>query len=123
MELAKKVAMSGNHHRQFRHGAVLISNGGSVVSFATNNEKTSAFVERFYTRDSGNATRHAECNCILNINPSLTRGGSIYVARVNRTNQVRMSKPCELCQAVLKFCKIRYVYYTTNEDTIERMRL
>jgi deoxycytidylate deaminase len=42
------------------------------------------------------------------------RGATIYVARVNRTGEPRMSKPCSACARALKDAGVSKIIYTIN---------
>lgn len=109
LKIAAKVAEQSGYGK-FRHGAVLIK-GGSVMNVSPNRENHTAFGQRFRTQE-GIATQHAETSCVLGLNRSVTSGGTMYVARVNRKGQWRMSKPCSMCHEVMKFVGIKKVVYT-----------
>ena len=50
----------------------------------------------------------------------------ILVIRVTKNKEMRMSKPCYHCTMRLYNCaflKIKYVYYSTDENTIVRIKL
>jgi tRNA(Arg) A34 adenosine deaminase TadA len=114
LNLAKKIAVTSNHKKS-RHGAVLIK-GGSVISVAKNSNRYSSFGQRFMPRQKNwLATHHAELGCILGLDKSITKGTTIYVARVSKEGEVKNSKPCELCQAVLKHVGVRKAIYTTED--------
>ena len=121
IKLAQKIAKN-SRHRKSRHGAVLVR-GGAVISVSTNNNKYASFGQRFISREKNwNATHHAELGCILGLDKSITQGATIYVARVSKNGEIRNSKPCQLCQAVLKHVGVKKVIYTT-ETGHGRMKL
>ena len=105
-----------------RHGALLV-NGGSIINTAFNKDKFSSFGERFRDSDYGPATHHAELSCISGIDRSKTNGASIFVVRVNRKGELRLSKPCAMCHDALKFAGVKKVYYSTNDGSIEMYKL
>ena len=117
IEVAKKSEMP-----QFRHGAILF-NYGSVMSIGVNDGGYSSFGARFQTIDQHIATHHAEIKCILRQPKSVTRGAIIVVARVNNNNEVRFSKPCEMCQQIAKFTGVKKIYYSVDENAIGIVRL
>lgn len=117
LSLAKRVA-SQSEHDHFKHGAVLVK-GGSVLNTACNKDKYKRFGNRFRnTRHCGHATHHAELGCILGLDRSVTQGTTMYVVRMNREGTFRMSKPCDMCEEVLKFCGVKKVVYTTGENSV-----
>jgi len=107
---------------KFQHGAVLVK-GSSVRSTARNEERFCSFGSRFRKRDRGHATLHAELGCILGKDRSITNGSTVYVARVNRRGEARMSKPCSMCEAALSHVGVKRVVYTTSDDKIESINL
>ncbi len=120
--LAQRVATQSAHDH-FKHGAVLVK-GGSVLNTAFNKGNYNRFGNRFRdTHTRGHATHHAELGCILGLDRSITNGATMYVIRTNRLGQFRMSKPCLMCEEVMKFCGIKKVVYTTGESSVEKKRL
>ena len=109
---ARAAEQSG--HDTFRHGAVLIR-GGSVLNISANSDNHTAFGQRF--RDQpGRATHHAETACVLGLDKSITTGGVIYAARINKQGEWKMSKPCSMCHEVMKFVGIKKVVYTIGPN-------
>jgi len=120
--LARRVAQ-GSEHDHFKHGAVLVK-GGSVINVSYNKDKYKRFGNRFRnTRVCGHATHHAELGCVLGLDKSITQGSTMYVVRVNRHGEYRLSKPCQMCSDVLRFCGVKKVVYTKNEVGIEKVKL
>lgn len=121
LKLAQNVASNSNYGK-LRHGALLIK-GGSIINTAFNKDKFSSFGERFRDSDYGPATHHAELSCISGICRSKTNGASIFVVRINKKGQLRLSKPCSMCHQALKHAGIKKVYYSTNDGSIEMYKL
>tara|TARA_S200002703_G_scaffold131427_1_gene118972 strand:- start:412 stop:825 length:414 start_codon:yes stop_codon:yes gene_type:complete len=109
LKMAAKVAEQSDYGK-YKHGAVLVK-GGSVMNFSSNSKNHTSFGQRFRT-DPGMATHHAETSCVLGMNREATAGSTVYVARVNRKGQWRMSKPCSMCHEVMKFVGVKRVVYT-----------
>ena len=115
LELAKRVA-SNSTYGKLKHGAVLIK-GGNVVNVAFNKPDYTKFGNRFRNNYTcGIATTHAEIGAIL-------EGATVFVVRINRRGEYRMSKPCPMCEDVLKFVGVKKVVYTTDGDTVGEHRL
>jgi len=121
IQLAKNLAHQSSYGK-IKHGAVLVK-GGSVISSAFNKDKFSSFGHRFRKHGCGHATHHAEIGCILGIDRSKTSGATVYVVRINRKGEYRLSKPCPMCHEVLKYCGVKKVVYTTNEKEVRSYKL
>ena len=123
IQIAKRIAAQSQHDH-FKHGAILVK-GGSVISTACNKDQYKKFGNRFRdTRTCGHATHHAELGCILGIDRSITQGATVYVCRTNRRGEFRMSKPCKMCEEVLRFCGVKKVLYTTgNGNEVKNHKL
>jgi tRNA(Arg) A34 adenosine deaminase TadA len=114
LEIAEKIAKK-SIYGQFNHGAVLVK-GGSIINTSFNKNKTSSFARKFRNVDrDGIATRHAELSCILNLNRSQTKGAVVYCVRIGRAGDLRISKPCSMCENALKFTGIKKIIYSTND--------
>ena len=120
LKIAAKVAEQSDHDT-YRHGAVLIK-GGSVINLAANNDNHTSFGQRFRS-SPGRATHHAETACVLGIERSTTMGATMYVARVNKSGEWKMSKPCSMCHEVMKFVGIKKVVYTVGENKWQSYKL
>jgi len=121
IELGKRIA-ENSEAPDYRHGAVLVK-GGSVINVSMNKNSHSRFGNRFRKRDCGHATHHAELGCILGLDRSTTRGADIYVVRIGKGGELRMSKPCEMCESVLKHVGIKRVFYSIDEEQLGCVRL
>lgn len=61
-------------------------------------------------------TLHAEAAAILNTPKHLLEGSDLYVVRISKNNEVRMSKPCDCCITLAKMVGIKNVHYSTHND-------
>ena len=116
VELGKKIAESSDFG-EYRHGAVLVK-GGSVISTSANKNSYASWGNRFRKRDCGHATHHAELGCILGVDRAVTRGSTVYVARVGKLGNMKISKPCEMCEEVLRHVGVKKVVYTINDKEV-----
>jgi len=122
LNLARRVSQQSAHDT-FKHGAVLVK-GGSVINTAFNKDQHKRFGNRFRNvKDCGHATHHAELGAILGLDRSITTGATMYVCRTNRMGEFRMSKPCAMCEEVLRFCGVKKVVYTEGGEKISRIKL
>ena len=121
LELAKNEAKQSKYGK-LRHGAVLVK-GGSVISTSFNKNNFSSFANRFRKHGCGHATHHAELGCILGLDRTKTAGATMYVVRINKNGVFRLSKPCDMCHEVLKYCGVKRVIYTVDENKIASYKL
>ncbi|NBU33896.1 hypothetical protein EB118_02175 [bacterium] len=86
---------------QFRHSACVFE-GRRVLSKGYNTQSL-----------------HAEVSAMWNSNVKALKGKDIQVIRIGANNELRNSRPCNLCIAKLKEKGIRKVYYSTDYGYIE----
>ena len=111
-----------SNYGKFRHGAVLVK-GSSVRSISCNKHRHCSFGARFRKEGHGEATLHAELGAILGIERSTTQGSTVYVARINKEGEARISKPCPMCESAMRHVGVKRVIYTDANGQIESMRL
>lgn len=111
MECAKRAAHL-SAFPDYRHGAVLVK--GSIRSTSFNKNNYCAFGSRFQKEHEGRTTLHAELGAILGMDRDITEGATLYVARVGREGEFKLSKPCPMCHDALKHVGVKRVVYTIN---------
>lgn len=116
IELGTRIAQTSDF-KDYRHGAVLVK-GGSILNVAANKNSHVRFGNRFRKRNCGHATHHAELGCILGLDRSATNGSTLYVVRIGKKGELRMSKPCEMCQAILRHVGVKKVIYSINSKSL-----
>lgn len=91
-----------------KHGAVVVKSG-RVLGMGYNKRRNDPrnLNPGRHRYDSG---CHAEMSALKNV--SDPRGAIIFVARVNRSGNDLLSKPCEICASELKRLGIKKVIYT-----------
>lgn len=114
LEKARKIAME-SPSPDYRHGAVLVK-GGSVINTSCNELRHVNWGNRFRNHDCGHATQHAELGAVLGIARDVTHNSVIYVARVGRLGDFRLSKPCPMCMSVMKHVGVKKVVYTVDNQ-------
>ncbi len=95
-----------------KHGAVLVKSGRVVGTGYNKDRNHPLFISPEHIKL--HCSRHAEVEAIKEAG-SNSNGAILYVARVNNQGKDRMSKPCKLCEAVIKKNKIKKVIYTRDE--------
>lgn len=86
-------------------GAVGIRRDGAIVA-ATNQAQTQAMIS------GAPADRNWSAHAERRLCRKLDAGSFIFVARVNRKGEWRMSRPCDRCQRSLQHRRVRMAYYT-----------
>jgi len=84
-----------------------------------------AFGNRFRNQylQRGHATVHAELGAILGIDRRKTEGSEVYVARVGKRGNLKMSKPCPMCESAMRHVGVKRVVYTINEKVAGSYKL
>ena len=121
IESAKRVAEE-SEFPDYRHGALLVR-GGSILNSAYNKNSHIGWANRFRAKACGHATHHAELGAILGVDRAKTSGADVYVVRIGRTGELKMSKPCQMCQSVLAHMGVKRVYYSINEKKVGCIKL
>jgi len=111
LEHAKKVAQQSDE--DYRHGAILVK-GGSVINSSINKNSYCSFGMRFRKKDRGLATVHAELGAVLGVDRKLTYGATVYVARIGKNEDYKLSQPCPMCEAAMRYVGIKRVVFTIN---------
>lgn len=101
-----------------KHGAVVVKSG-RVVGTGYNKNRNSPFVVS-PEHIKPHCSRHAEFEAIKEAK-SNAAGAILYVARVNRQGSDCNSKPCKLCQDVIKEANIKKVIYTKGNDNVHQV--
>ena len=97
-----------------RVGAVIVT-GNRILSFSPNLRRNDP------TTDFQHATFHAEEAALRRLrNPT---GAEIWIARVTRTDQPALARPCPRCQSTLTTAGITRAHYTTGPGTTETLHL
>jgi len=121
LELAKRIAISSDSP-DYRHGAVLVK-GGSIINTSCNDLRSVWWANRFRNHQCGHATQHAEVGAVLGIARDVTDGAVMYVARVGKKSEFRLSKPCPMCLRVMEHVGIKKVIYTVDDEHVATIKL
>lgn len=96
---------------QHRHGAVIVKSG-SVISTGVNKWRNKTVNPPTTAGYNPDLSYHAEVDAINHANTDLT-GATIYIARLNKNGEERMSRPCPRCAEAIKEAGIRKIVYTS----------
>lgn len=96
-----------------KHGAVLVA-GGRVMSVGINTNRNDPAI----IGDAQlNYSVHAEAAAIRALGHPV-KNGIMYVARVDKRGNPKMSKPCIKCQELLRKYGVKKVVYTVDEEMV-----
>lgn len=104
------VRMAESSDVSTRHGAVVVR-GGSVLAVGVNKWKNFyPPVSVINSEYNPNISIHAEVDALSRCSDA--RGATIYIARVNKKGDERMSRPCIDCEKTLIEAGVKKVIYT-----------
>jgi deoxycytidylate deaminase len=85
---------------------------GKILATGVNIDKNDPMVFASDTLKKCASSIHAEHRVLKFYRGRILRNATIYVARVNRKGETRMSRPCNLCYVKLLEFGIKEVVYT-----------
>lgn len=103
------VRLAESSEVSFKHGAVIVK-GGSVQSVGVNKWKNPMKPDFPPADYDPTVSVHAEIDALSRCGDP--RGATIYVARVNKSGEERMSRPCIDCEKALIKAGVKKVIYT-----------
>lgn len=105
----KALELAENGQHRVRVGAYVVAKGKPIAG-AFNTYRNSP-----NTTNYGNATHHAEFNVVRLVSPRLLPISTLYVARLNQSDDAVPSKPCDKCMVLLhtKF-PVNWVVYMND---------
>ncbi len=117
-KLAQRASFESNF--RIKVGAVLVGRNGKPISIGHNiATKTHPLTEKFGKFN----TIHAEIDCIVGNNRDLLKDSTIYVYREKFDGSVAISKPCNMCESILRQFGIKKVIYTNRDGEFSIMKL
>jgi deoxycytidylate deaminase len=96
-----------------KHGAVVVKSGRVLGTGYNKDKNHPLFVSPEHIKK--HCSRHAEVEAIRDARADVA-GATLYVARVNNDGVDRYSKPCNLCEEVIKESNIKRVIYTESQE-------
>jgi len=106
LSTAAKAALDSEY--KFRMGAIVVKSG-RVLSIDTNYNKRSP-----YTPPNRWST-HAEIRALRSA--SDTKGATLYIARLFKSGDIALARPCAWCMEHITTAKISRVVYTINKNS------
>ena len=109
-EMAKETAEKSKERQ--KHGCVIVSGDYQhKLSKAVNVNLDNDFVRQY----DPHKTLHAEAVAIMRLRGYRNLiGAELFVCRVNHAGGLAMSKPCCMCEKIIRSFGIKRVHYTTE---------
>ena len=104
------IAMAGSGvgtRGNYRLGAILVYKN-NIVSVGMNSYKTHPILQK----RTAWPFLHAEQHAIVRAGVDNCEGLDLYVARVLKNNNLAMSRPCGICDKLIKEVGIKNIYYS-----------
>lgn len=117
MRHAKNASIKSNYRVMI--GAVIVSNG-KVISSGWSQEKTHPFIEtngQYQTTNGWHIAKnmHAEVAAVFKVkHKESLEGATIYVYRQNKDGEMVNSRPCPMCEKVLRQYGFKKMVYTVD---------
>lgn len=122
LNLALEESKLSTYHR-VKIGAV-ITQGNRVLSKGANlstSHPVQAYWDRLTNRRAPAHNMHAEMNALVRakrLGESL-EGATIYIARLDRNNQLNQCRPCDACMAAIEDAGIHTIVHTTQQELLK----
>lgn len=105
------IKAAGSSDMKKKHGAVVVKSG-RVLAIGINKFRNHP-AQTASDRIQDECSVHAEIDAISRCDP---RGASLFVARVNNSGEVRYSRPCKRCGAILEKVGIKKVVWSSGKE-------
>ena len=108
-----------SEHPTWKLGAVLFKNNKILSRGVNKFQKTNPNMTGIITNDGEHFNRsiHAEHQALMeHRHHDTSNGASMAVARIIKSGMLRMARPCNNCQRLLREAGIKRVYYTIAEN-------
>jgi len=108
-----------NREMRASHVAFLIKSN-KIEKIGVNKRRTHPEISK-HPYHEGHVGIHAELDCILKINKEDLSDYEMLVLRVDKNNNLAMSKPCSGCQSLLNQFNIKEIWYSDKNSNIIKM--
>lgn len=120
MNLAKDLTSLSSHPNY--HLAALLVKSNKVVSKGINRLAPKPhFVKR--NKHGGDMGKHAEVDCLMFLDKSVTKGCSLYVAGRSKAGNLLLTIPCGSCMLVIRKMGVKKVYFHDTLGNLGMIKL
>lgn len=103
----------------FTHCAI-VARGSKILGIGYNRYGWSSKQKGKYCarkQNSAMCSVHAEVDALLKVaSREDIKGSTVYVVRINRQNELAMSKPCPMCSQILQEHGVKRAFFSVSED-------
>lgn len=113
---AIELAKSLKSQDRYKLSAIVTDKKNNILSFGVNSYKKTHPTQAYYAEKVGKYNSiflHAEIDAVSKI-PYNKKPYAIYIARVGKTGEPRLAKPCKICNKAIKDSGIEKIYYTKD---------
>jgi deoxycytidylate deaminase len=110
--IKQAIEEANKSEHQHKVGAIIFDKSRIISKGFNHPQRHVRHLKRKFQRWPG--TVHAEVDAIIKAKTNL-RNLSMLIVRINKKNQLRLSKPCKWCQMYLEYVGIKKIYYSINE--------
>ena len=100
--------------------SAVIFNKSRIISYAHNEIRGSSLCMKYRLWDR---SLHAEQAALLGLDWTKLSNCDIFVMRLNNSGEFRLAKPCQMCTSLIKYVKLKNIYFTTSEGKIEKIKV
>lgn len=119
MKKAREMSMKSDHH-QAKVGAVVLQKNKALSSGYNQDKKTHPFLKKHGFHY--NQSIHAEMAAIFRMkNKENLKGATIVVYRETKDGHMAMSKPCAVCQKLMRIYGVKKIMYSTENGICEEI--
>ena len=115
------ISMAHKSRSRFRLGAVVVKRR-QIVSTGYNQMRKTHPKQQQFCSEEHTIGLHAEVHACLGVDLADLDGAEIFVARVLKSGQTALARPCGVCRQFLASVGVRLVTYTTC-DGVDRLEL
>jgi tRNA(Arg) A34 adenosine deaminase TadA len=108
----KELALKSNY--KTKHGCIIVYKN-IILAETFNINMPNVFTDRY---SNNLKPLHAEALAIMRCfkkHHRILHKAELYVCRINNEGKLLISKPCEMCETIIKAFKIKTINYTTND--------
>lgn len=126
IEISYALLDKSDLNKRCKHFSFICS-GNKILSIGLNNSKTHPINLKFDYRNrqrdriSELVGTHSEINAVLKIGEKNCIGKTIINTRINRNNQIDLSKPCNGCMDMIKKLGFKKVIYSNKKKSFDKI--
>ena len=115
-------AKLARHKERYKHFSFIIQ-FNRIIAVGFNRSTIKPLYKAIRAGYPTHSKIHAEYDAIEHLRLMDNDAWELVNIRLNNMGQLRMAAPCECCHRLLIILGCSVVYYTTNQGTIERMKI